>query len=129
MHETTSFGSIESVYYIYIWCDNWLNIYIYMGSCACTMILHRLDININIRLACFDYYMAFDLAFLLTMHVFVDPCGKFHLPLTCFQLNIWVYMQIVYKGFIILLLALVYIYIYIYILMLGLKYSFNEIYS
>ena len=61
------------------------------------------------------------------LHDFVDPCGKFHLPLTCFQLYIWVYMQIVYKGFIILLLALVYI--YLYTLMLGLKYSFNEIYS
>ena len=43
--------------------------------------------------------------------------------------NIYGFICKFYKGFIILLLALVYIYIYIYILMLGLKYSFNEIYS
>ena len=44
-----------------------------MGSCACTLILHRLDININIRLACFDYNMAFDLAWFVDHACFRGP--------------------------------------------------------
>ena len=65
-----------------------------MGSCACTLILHRLDININIRLACFDYNMAFDLAWFIDHACFRGPMWQIPSAINCFQLYIWVYMQV-----------------------------------
>ena len=46
--------------------------------------LHHLDININIRLAWFDYYKAFDLAW------FCGPMWHFH-----FAINM---LSIIYMG-------------------------------
>ena len=101
--------------HVSIHCTTWIL------HCMAWMLMHRLDINIC--KACMVWLLY--------------ACNMCLVCIECFIYNLhWIYILFdiymglyanIYKGFIILLLALVYI--FIYILMLGLKYSFNEIYS
>ena len=110
--KTTSLKSIESVYYIYGVIIGLTYIFIWVHV--------RSDYLYKEAIQLFFKHVICALEVLNALYtIYVES--------VYYLIYIWVYMQIFYKGFIILLLTLVYI--YLYILMLGLKYSFNEIYS
>ena len=88
--------------HVSIHCATWIL------HCMAWMLMHRLDINIYIRLAWFDYHK-----YVICALDVLNALYTIYIESVYYLIYIWVYMQIFYKGFIILLLALVYIFIYI----------------